>query len=89
MKSDSQKTAELLDQLDELTRNLEVVMKENEVLTKVLTADAGLAGAVAEIKKLNKEIDALRERNAGLMEEKNAAVRVAKAARSSKKAVAP
>lgn len=72
----------------ELLGNLERVMAENVVLTRLLSTDAGQAGLVAEVKRLTAENDALRERNAGLQEEKNLAIRAAKTAvKSATKAV--
>ena len=76
---------ELNEQLVEMATNMESIMAENAMLTKIVTADAGLAGAVATIKQLNREIDALRERNDGLMAEKNAAIRAAKLAQKAVK----
>jgi hypothetical protein len=51
-------------------------MLENEVLTKVAISDhLPTVAMAAEIKRLAKEVASLRERNAGLQEEKNDAVR--------------
>jgi hypothetical protein len=61
--------------LAELTTSCEALTQENETLTKLLTADAGQAGFVAEIKRLTGVVRVLNERNAGLLEEKNTAVR--------------
>ncbi len=65
--------------LDELARNMESVMAENAMLTKIIRGDAG-EGALATIRQLNKEVAGLRERVFGLQEEKNMAIRAAKAA---------
>lgn len=67
-------------QLDELASNLASVMSENEMLTKLLSTDPSMTGMVKLIKQQEREIDSLRERNAGLMEEKNEAIRASKAA---------
>ncbi len=69
---------DLADQLDEMARNMEAVMRENVTLTKFLSTDATRAGLLAEIKRLTAEVAVLRERNAGLLEEKNSAIRAAK-----------
>jgi regulator of replication initiation timing len=64
--------------VDELTRNMECLVAENAALTKIIAADASLHAAVQEVKRLTAENDALRERNAALMTEKNVAIRAAK-----------
>ncbi len=74
----------LRDQLSELAGNMQALVNENETLTKIITADAQLAGAVATIKQLTKEVQVLRERNAALMDEKNLAIRQAKLAAKKK-----
>lgn len=73
----------LSEQVAELSSNLQVVMTENEQLTKLVTADASLAAAVKMIKELQKVNAALEERNAGLMEEKNQAIRATRKAQAS------
>lgn len=83
--TDAERIDDLIEQLGEMADNLSAVMTENAMLTKIVTADAGLAGAVAQIKQLNREIEALRERNNGLLEEKNAAIRAAKLAQKAVK----
>lgn len=75
-------------QLTEMAGALEAVMLENETLTKIISADLQLAAAHNVIKQLNKEIEALRERNAGLMLEKNEAIRGARNAKKASKAAA-
>ena len=69
----------LHDQLSELASGMESIMAENAMLTKIIRGDAG-EGALATIQQLNKEVAGLRERVAGLQDEKNLAVRAAKAA---------
>lgn len=64
--------------IDELTENLRVLMRENEALRKIATADSQGLAAATIIKQLHAENDALRERVAGLMVEKNDAIRAAK-----------
>lgn len=73
-------TEALQDQLAEMASNMEALMLENETLTKIVTADSALTGAVATIKQLTREVESLRERVAGLMEEKNLAIRAARQA---------
>ncbi len=67
------------DMLAEMAHNMESLVRENETLTQLFKADPQLMECVNVIKNMGREIEALRERNAGLMEEKNAAIRDAKA----------
>ena len=69
----------LHDQLSELASGMESIMAENAMLTKIIRGDAG-EGALATIQQLNKEVAGLRERVAGITEEKNMAIRAAKLA---------
>ena len=64
--------------LAELASNLEQLQRENDTLTQLLSADATLLKAFEMVKQLQRENAALRERVAGLMEEKNIAIRAAK-----------
>ena len=66
---------DLEEQLAELAGLMVVMMKENASLKLILGV-----GADATITQLKAEIASLRERNAGLMDEKNAAIRAAKSA---------
>ena len=76
--------ATLREQLAEMATQMQAVMVENETLTRFLSTDATRAGLLAEIKRLTAQVETLRERNAGLMEEKNAAIRAAKQPRKPK-----
>ena len=69
----------LQDQVAELGANMESVMAENAMLMKIVSGSDG-AGALSTIQQLNKEVAGLRERVAGLQDEKNAAIRAAKSA---------
>jgi protein subunit release factor A len=73
---------QLSEQVAELSSNLQTVMAENEQLTKLVTADASLAAAVKMIKELQRVNATLQERNNGLMDEKNQAIRAARKAQS-------
>ena len=73
------------EQLTELATACEALMLENATLTKIISADAQLLAAHALIKQLTREVDSLRERNAGLMEEKNQAIRAARSAVAAQK----
>ena len=74
----------LLEQVGELASNMESVMAENAMLTKIVAGTDG-AGALATIQRLGKEVAALRERVFGLQEEKNMAIRAAKLAQKAVK----
>lgn len=71
--------AELTEKLDELASNNAELIADNESMAKVFEADDKLAAAADEIKKLNAQARVLRDRVNGLMNEKNEAVRIAKA----------
>ena len=62
----------------ELAENLRIVMREYETLHRILSSDRQLVAATDKIKQLHAENDALRERVAGLMVEKNDAIRAAR-----------
>lgn len=75
---DPSETQQLREQFEEQGANLREVLAENEAMGKIVEADDKLAAAVAEIKRLTELVRVLEERNAGLMNEKNAAIRSAK-----------
>jgi hypothetical protein len=72
--------AELTAQRDQLAEDNKELLAENEAMAKIIDADDRLRAASAEIKKLQGQIGKLEQRIQGLQNEKNAAVRAAKAA---------
>ena len=64
--------------IEELAENMRILMEENEALNKIISADSPLLAAVTKNKQLTAENKVLRERVAGLMEEKNFAIRAAR-----------
>lgn len=73
--------------LVELSSNLSVLMQENDAFRELLHKDDVTASLHAQVLQLSKEVYSLRERNAGLMEEKNSAIRAAKRAVKTKRDV--
>jgi hypothetical protein len=67
--------------LAEMARDMQRLVAENERLTAIVAAKVPVEAAMATIKNMGAEIEVLRERVAGLMEEKNAAIRAAKRAK--------
>jgi regulator of replication initiation timing len=65
-------------QLHELSSDMEALLAENQLLNSLLPKGPSVRGLIDAIKKQAEEIEVLRERNAGLMEEKNAAIRAAR-----------
>lgn len=76
----AEEVADLRAQLAEMARNLEDTLADNQAMAAVFEADDKLAEAMKEITKLRAQVSTLTERNNGLMAEKNAAIRQAKAA---------
>ena len=76
----AEEVADLRARLAEMARNLEETMADNASMAAVFEADDKLAQAMKEIAKLRAQVSKLTERNNGLMAEKNAAIRQAKAA---------
>jgi hypothetical protein len=70
--------AQLQEQNAELASELERLIAENQRLTAIVAAKVPVEAAMATIKNMGAEIEVLRERVAGLMEERNIAVRAAK-----------
>ncbi len=70
---------ELRGRIEELSANLAETLADNESMAKAFEADDRLAAALAESKQLRAEVASLRLRVNGLMNEKNEAVRSAKA----------
>ena len=70
--------ATLREQLQELRQNNRELIDDNESLGRVFEADDELAAAAAEIKRLNEIVRVQRERIAGLLNEKNEAIRLIK-----------
>jgi hypothetical protein len=68
----------LRDQIDELTANLREATEDNESMARVFEADDKVKAAMAEAKRYRELNRILEERIAGLMNEKNAAIRAAK-----------
>ncbi len=62
----------------ELAANAAEDLAYRESMEKVIESDDKLAAAAAEIKRLNSLVKVLESRNAGLMNEKNEAIRMAK-----------
>ena len=72
--TDNERIENLIEQLEEMAANMGGLIKENEALTKLLSADSTMLAAATIVKKLTREVEVLRERNAGLMIEKNDAI---------------
>lgn len=76
--TDSAEVQSLRDQIDELTANLREATEDNESMARVFEADDKVKAAMAEAKRYRELNRILEERIAGLMNEKNAAIRAAK-----------
>jgi hypothetical protein len=75
---DAAEVQSLRDQVDELTANLREATEDNESMARVFEADDKVKAAMAEAKRYRELNRILEERIAGLMNEKNAAIRAAK-----------
>ncbi len=70
----------LLERMQELSSNLDALLRENATLTMIIAHKGDpLVKAASEIKALNQQVEAMHERIDGLMREKNDAIRAAKA----------
>ena len=75
---DSAEVDSLREKLVELTENLKETLADNESMARVFEADDKVKAALAEAKRYRELNRILEERIAGLMNEKNAAIRSAK-----------
>lgn len=75
---DSAEVDSLREQIAELTTNLKETLADNESMARVFEADDKVKAALAEAKRYRELNRILEERIAGLMNEKNAAIRSAK-----------
>lgn len=75
---DSAEVDSLREQIAELTANLKETLADNESMARVFEADDKVKAALAEAKRYRELNRILEERIAGLMNEKNAAIRSAK-----------
>ncbi|NMF98200.1 hypothetical protein GPA27_12470 [Aromatoleum toluolicum] len=62
----------------ELAKNLEDAVADNEAMTRIVEADDKVTAALAEAEQYRKQVCMLEERNRGLTNEKNEAVRAVK-----------
>ena len=77
-----EENADLRERLAEMAADLKSTVEENESLVKAFEADDKLSEQVAENRKLRELNRVLEERIRGLQNERNVAIRAAKAARS-------
>lgn len=75
---DAGEVQSLREQIDELIANLREATEDNESMARVFEADDKVKAALAEAKRYRELNRILEERIAGLMNEKNAAIRAAK-----------
>lgn len=63
---------------DENLRQLSEAIRDNEAMAKIFEANDQVAASVAEIRRLNALVSVLEERNRGMMNERNEAIRLAR-----------
>jgi len=66
------------EQIEELAKTVRELLDENAAMAAVFEADEKLPEAMKQNKQLRAEVGVLRERVNGLLNEKNAAIRLSK-----------